>query len=83
LEQAQLVAESKLDLAAFVIQEDAEFLRTVIRQHGLDIVSPQDLQGLIARYPWLGKLCIGLLNTQCEEVPMNRAQLRFISVESV
>jgi uncharacterized protein len=53
LEQAQLVAESKLDLAAFVMQEDAEFLRTVIRQHGLDIASPQDLQGLIARYPWL------------------------------
>jgi hypothetical protein len=36
-----------------VIQEDAEFLRTIIRQHGLDIVSPQDLQGLVARYPWL------------------------------
>ena len=53
LEQAELVAQSKLDLAAFVMQEDAEFLRTVIRQHGLDIVSPQDLQGLIARYPWL------------------------------
>jgi TRAP-type uncharacterized transport system substrate-binding protein len=52
-EQAQLVAQNKLDLAAFVIQEDAEFLRTIIRQHGLDIVSPQDLQGLIARYPWL------------------------------
>jgi TRAP-type uncharacterized transport system substrate-binding protein len=53
LEQAELVAQSKLDLAAFVIQEDAEFLRTIIRRHGLDIVSPQDLQGLIARYPWL------------------------------
>jgi len=53
LEQAELVAQSKLDLAAFVIQEDAELLRTIIRQHGLDIVSPQDLQGLIARYPWL------------------------------
>jgi len=52
-DQAQLVAENKLDLAAFVIQEDAEFLRTVIRQYGLDIVSPQDLQGLVARYPWL------------------------------
>jgi hypothetical protein len=49
LEQAELVAQSKLDLAAFVIQEDAEFLRTIIRRHGLDIVSPQDLQGLIAR----------------------------------
>ena len=52
-EQAQLVAQGKLDLAAFVMQEDAEFLHTVIRQHGLDIVSPQDLRGLIARYPWL------------------------------
>ena len=50
-EQAQLVAQGKLDLAAFVMQEGAEFLHTVIRQHGLDIVSPQDLQGLIARYP--------------------------------
>jgi TRAP-type uncharacterized transport system substrate-binding protein len=48
-EQAELVAQSKLDIAAFVIQEDAEFLRTIIRQHGLEIVSPQDLQGLIAR----------------------------------
>ena len=53
LEQAELVAQGKLDLAAFVTQEDAEFLRTIIRQYGLDIVSPQDLQGLIARYPWL------------------------------
>jgi TRAP-type uncharacterized transport system substrate-binding protein len=52
-EQAQLVAEGKLDLAAFVMQEDAEFLRRVIRQHGLDVVSPEDLQALIARYPWL------------------------------
>jgi NMT1-like family len=52
-EQAQLVAQGKLDLAAYVMQEDAEFLHTVIRQYGLDIVSPQDLQGLIARYPWL------------------------------
>src|SRR5262252_786299 len=53
LEQAELVAQGKLDLAALVIQEDAELLRTIIRQHGLDIVSPQDLQRLIARYPWL------------------------------
>jgi hypothetical protein len=52
-EQAQLVAESKLDLAALVMPEETEFLYTVIRQYGLDIVSPEDLQGLIARYPWL------------------------------
>jgi len=52
-EQARLVAEGKLDLAAMVIQENAESLRTIIGQNGLDIAAPQDLQGLIARYPWL------------------------------
>ena len=52
-EQAQLLADGKLDLAAFVMQEDAEFLGAIIRQHSLDVVSPHDLQGLIARYPWL------------------------------
>ena len=52
-EQAQLVAEGKLDLAALVMPEETEFLYTVIRQYSLDIVSPEDLQGLIARYPWL------------------------------
>src|SRR5215475_4322698 len=52
-EQARLVALGKLDLAAVVMQEDAEFLRNVIRQDGLDIVAPADLQGLVARYPWL------------------------------
>jgi TRAP transporter TAXI family solute receptor len=60
-EQARLVAAGKLDLAAFVMQEDAEFLHTAIHQYGLDIVSPQGLQGLIARYPWLslGQIPIG------------------------
>jgi hypothetical protein len=52
-EQARLVAEGKLDLAAFVMQEDAELLNEVIRRYNLDIVAPADLQGLIARYPWL------------------------------
>jgi TRAP-type uncharacterized transport system substrate-binding protein len=42
--QAQLVAEGKLDLAAFVMQEDAEFLHDVIRHYGLDVVLPQNLQ---------------------------------------
>ena len=52
-EQARLVAEGKLDLAAFVMQENAEFLGDVIRRHGLDIVAPSDLHGLVARHPWL------------------------------
>lgn len=52
-EQARLVAENKLDLAAFVMQEDAELLHALIRQYKLDIVAPQDLDGVVARYPWL------------------------------
>ena len=53
-EQAALVAQGKLDIAAMVMQEDAELLRTLIRDHGLDIVAPDDLPGLIARHTWLG-----------------------------
>jgi len=52
-EQAQLVSEGKLDLAAFVMEEDAELIRTLIARYGLDIVSPRELDGLVARYPWL------------------------------
>ena len=39
-EQAMLVAQKRLDLAAFVMQEDAPFLRNIIRKHDLDIVAP-------------------------------------------
>jgi len=53
-EQAALVAQDKLDIAAMVMQEDAEFLRTLVRDHALDMVAPDDLPGLIARHPWLG-----------------------------
>jgi hypothetical protein len=52
-EQAELVANGALDLAAYVMRSDAEFLRTLIRQNGLDIVDLQNLQGLVSRYPWL------------------------------
>lgn len=53
-EQAELVAQGKLDIAAMVMQEDAPLLRTLIRRHELDVVSPDDLQGLLARHSWLG-----------------------------
>jgi hypothetical protein len=36
-----------------VMQENAEFLHTIISQNGLDIVAPHDLVGLVARFPWL------------------------------
>ena len=52
-EQAQLVAQGSLDLAAYVMRDDAEFLSSIIRQYHLDIVDLQDLQGLVGRHPWL------------------------------
>ena len=53
-EQARLVSEGKIDLAAFVMAEDAELLQNVVNQYGLDIATIQDLEGLVARHPWLG-----------------------------
>jgi hypothetical protein len=53
-EQAELVGQGRLDLAAFVMQEDAELLRTLIHQYNLDIAGFRDLEGLVARHPWLG-----------------------------
>jgi TRAP-type uncharacterized transport system substrate-binding protein len=53
-EQAEQVAQGKLDVAAMVMQEDAELLRTLIRRYQFEIVAPDDLQGLIARHSWLG-----------------------------
>jgi len=52
-EQAQLVAQGSLDLAAYVMRDDAEFLHSIIRKYQLDIVDLQDLQGLVGRHPWL------------------------------
>lgn len=52
-EQARSVSEGRLDLAAFVIRSDAEFLRTIIRKYSLDIVELKDLSGLVNRYRWL------------------------------
>jgi TRAP-type uncharacterized transport system substrate-binding protein len=52
-EQARRVAQGELDLAALVMQENAELIRDMIGQNGLDIVAPLDLEGVIARYPGL------------------------------
>jgi hypothetical protein len=52
-EQAELVANGGLDIAAFVMRSDAEFLRSLIRQNDLDIIELQNLPGLVSRYPWL------------------------------
>ncbi len=49
-QQARSVSEGRLDLAAYVIRSDAEFLRTIIRQYNLHIVELKDLTGLVDRY---------------------------------
>lgn len=61
-EQADLVAQGKLDLAAYVMEEDADFVKSTIRQYRFEVVSFPDLQGLVARYPWLslGRIPAGL-----------------------
>jgi hypothetical protein len=52
-EQGRLVSQGDLDLAAFVMAEDAELLQTIINRYDLDIATFQDLEGLVARHPWL------------------------------
>jgi TRAP-type uncharacterized transport system substrate-binding protein len=53
-EQAELVARGQLDLAATVVQQDAEFIRTAVRKYDLDIAAPRELEGLASRHGWLG-----------------------------
>jgi hypothetical protein len=48
-DQARLVGQGKLDLAAVVMEENAALLRTVVDQYDLDAASFQDLEGLVAR----------------------------------
>lgn len=52
-EQAELVAQGKLDIAAVVMEEDSQFVRSVLHNDRLVLVAPADLRGLVARYPWL------------------------------
>jgi TRAP-type uncharacterized transport system substrate-binding protein len=53
-EQLELVGQRRLDLAAIVMEEHAEFIRTAIRRHDLDIAAPRELEGLVKRHAWLG-----------------------------
>jgi len=53
-EQAELVARGQLDLAANVVEHDADFIRTAIRKYDLDIAAPRELEGLVTRHAWLG-----------------------------
>ena len=51
--QAGLVRDGELDLAAFVMNENAQLIRTLVNKYDLEIVSPADIEGLVARDRWL------------------------------
>jgi TRAP-type uncharacterized transport system substrate-binding protein len=52
-EQAGLVRDGQLDVAAFVMNENAEMVRTIANKYDLEIVAPADIEGLVARDKWL------------------------------
>jgi uncharacterized protein len=51
--QAELVRDGQLDLAAFVMNENAVLIRTLTKKYDLEIVAPGDIEGLVARDKWL------------------------------
>jgi TRAP-type uncharacterized transport system substrate-binding protein len=59
--QAALVQANKLDIAAFVMNENAELIRNLVEKYDLEIVSPPGIDGLTARDRWLhiGKIPAG------------------------
>ena len=59
--QAELVRDGQLDLAAFVMNENAELIRTLTNKYDLEIVALADMEGLVARDKWLrlGKIPAG------------------------
>ena len=59
--QAEMVRDGQLDLAAFVMDANAELIRTLATKYDLEIVAPADIEGLVARDKWLrlGKIPAG------------------------
>ena len=77
-EQAALVASGQLDLAAIVMNEDAPLLREIIQKYDLDIVAPQNFEGLLARHPWLevGRVAAGRYDVVRPTPPTDRRVAR-------
>ena len=51
--QAALVRDGQLDIAASVMNENAEMVRTLANKYDLEIVAPADIEGLVSRDKWL------------------------------
>jgi TRAP-type uncharacterized transport system substrate-binding protein len=52
-EQAEMVRDGRLGLAAFVMAADAALIRTFANTYDLELVAPADIEGLAARDKWL------------------------------
>jgi|GEM_PF-482261 len=52
-QQAELVRDGQLDIAAFVMNENAEMVRTLVNKYDLEIIAPADMEGLVSRHKWL------------------------------
>lgn len=83
--QAELAAAGKLDLAFFVIEEDAELIQTAVRDQGLQIVGLEQTEALARRFPFMnnGTLVAGQYDPvkvlPTEEKPLLRLDTLLIS----
>ena len=70
--QAGLVRDGQLDLAAFVMNENAEMIHALANKYDLEIVAPADIEGLVARDKWLrlGRIPAGYYDV-AKPIPAN------------
>src|SRR5262249_14582538 len=70
----ELVAQGKLDFAANVMEQDADFMRTAVRKYDLDVAAPRALEGLVSRHAWLGlgRVPAGLYDVARPTPPVDR-----------
>lgn len=52
-EQLDRLESGDLDIAAFVISEDAPILKKSLSNRGFDLIAPRGIEGLFSRFPWL------------------------------
>lgn len=77
-EQAALVADGRLDLAAMVSTEEAKPVHDAIADHDLDVASPREIEGLVKRHPWLdlGHVPAGRYDLEKPVPPVDRQVAR-------
>ncbi|MEI7597986.1 MAG: TAXI family TRAP transporter solute-binding subunit [Aestuariivirga sp.] len=51
--EAALVARGSIDVASIVMNENSPLIRKIISEYGLEILSPDDIEGMVSRLRWL------------------------------